>query len=332
MDERTQRCRRHGARGPGGRTRVLGHPRVRRGQLPGAGGRRGPRPRPGSGGVPRARRRDRAESAVGCAHQPPAPRPLHRPHPARATTCAGRSSSRRAGCACSPRAVSTHASTACTTAGVRGGRVRPRGPRGRADRASGRSSSARCACVTPARAVPGGWRSRRGGPGLIYSGDASDPDELARAAATRRPRCSAEATFGVGPVPAGMNHLDGPMVGALAARAGAGRVVVTHVRMGCDLDATVAAVRAGFRRAGGHGTAGRPVPGRPIDPGRLRRDPGGASAVHRPGRPARSPPGGGPRPGPALSSGATTSRVRPSRGPTTWPRPSGSAGPSCARR
>ena len=84
-----------------------------------------------------------------------------------------------------------------------------------------------------------------GGPGVMYSGDASDPDELAL---LLRPGdlLLSEATFGGGPVPAGMNHLDGPMVGALAARGGAGRVVVTHVRMGCDPDATVAAVRAGY--------------------------------------------------------------------------------------
>lgn len=83
------------------------------------------------------------------------------------------------------------------------------------------------------------------GPGLVYSGDASDPDELA---ALMRPGDTllAEATFGVGPVPPGMNHLDGPMVGDLAARTRAGAVVVTHVRMGCDLDATLAAVRARY--------------------------------------------------------------------------------------
>lgn len=92
------------------------------------------------------------------------------------------------------------------------------------------------------------WRVARGGsdaPGLVYSGDASDPDELAL---LLRPGDTllSEATFGPGPVAPGMNHLDGPMVGALAARTGAGAVVVTHVRMGKDLDATVASVRAAY--------------------------------------------------------------------------------------
>ena len=41
-------------------------------------------------------------------------------------------------------------------------------------------------------------------------------------------------------------HLDGPAVGALAARTGAGRVLLTHLQMGFDADATVAAVRAAF--------------------------------------------------------------------------------------
>jgi ribonuclease BN (tRNA processing enzyme) len=84
-----------------------------------------------------------------------------------------------------------------------------------------------------------------GGPGVVYSGDASDPDELVPLIEPGD-LLLAEATFGVGPVPPGMPHLDGPMVGDLAARTGAGSVVVTHIRMGCDLQATTAAVRARF--------------------------------------------------------------------------------------
>jgi len=88
-------------------------------------------------------------------------------------------------------------------------------------------------------ALPGG------GPAVTYSGDAADPDELAR---LLRPGdlLLSEATFGVGPVPPGMNHLDGPMVGALATHGRAGQLVITHVRMGCDLDATVAAARTAY--------------------------------------------------------------------------------------
>lgn len=84
-----------------------------------------------------------------------------------------------------------------------------------------------------------------GGPGIVYTGDAADPDELAPLIVPGD-LLLAEATFGVGPVPPGMPHLDGPMVGDLAARTGAGSVVVTHIRMGCDLQATTDAVRARF--------------------------------------------------------------------------------------
>jgi ribonuclease BN (tRNA processing enzyme) len=84
-----------------------------------------------------------------------------------------------------------------------------------------------------------------GGPGIVYTGDAADPDELAPLLVPGDVLL-AEATFGVGPVPPGMPHLDGPMVGALAARTGAGGVVVTHIRMGCDLQATIDSVRARF--------------------------------------------------------------------------------------
>ena len=84
-----------------------------------------------------------------------------------------------------------------------------------------------------------------GGPGIVYTGDAADPEELAPLIVPGDVLL-AEATFGVGPVPPGMAHLDGPMVGDLAARAGAGCVVVTHIRMGCDLQATTDAVRARF--------------------------------------------------------------------------------------
>jgi ribonuclease BN (tRNA processing enzyme) len=86
------------------------------------------------------------------------------------------------------------------------------------------------------------------GPGVVYSGDCGD-------AAGLRPLVRAgdvllcEATLGPGPVPSGMQHLDGPTVGALAADAGPGHVVVTHVRLGCDLDATLASVRARYSGA-----------------------------------------------------------------------------------
>ena len=52
-----------------------------------------------------------------------------------------------------------------------------------------------------------------------------------------------EVSFGPGPVIEGAQHLDGPAVGALAARVGAGRVLLTHLQMGYDRQATIESVR-----------------------------------------------------------------------------------------
>ncbi|HSO28595.1 MAG TPA: MBL fold metallo-hydrolase [Candidatus Sulfomarinibacteraceae bacterium] len=85
----------------------------------------------------------------------------------------------------------------------------------------------------------------RGRPGLVYSGDlgvAGDLRVLVRPGDT----LLVEVSFGAGPVPAGALHLDGPAVGALAAESGAGRVLLTHLLMGHDPDATVASVRARY--------------------------------------------------------------------------------------
>ena len=46
--------------------------------------------------------------------------------------------------------------------------------------------------------------------------------------------------------PPGAKHLDGPTVGDLATRIGAGRVLLTHLQMGYDRDATVESVRRRF--------------------------------------------------------------------------------------
>lgn len=83
------------------------------------------------------------------------------------------------------------------------------------------------------------------GPGLVYSGDcgrASDLEALLRPGDT----LLSEVSFGPGPVPSGASHLDGPAVGALAARTAAGRVLLTHLQMGFDEVATIAAVRARY--------------------------------------------------------------------------------------
>lgn len=83
------------------------------------------------------------------------------------------------------------------------------------------------------------------GPGLVYSGDcgrAEDLDALIRAGDT----LLSEVSFGPGPVPPGAEHLDGPAVGALARRTGAGRVLLTHLQMGYEEAATLETVRAAF--------------------------------------------------------------------------------------
>ncbi len=84
-----------------------------------------------------------------------------------------------------------------------------------------------------------------GGPGLVYSGDcgrATDLEPLIRPGDT----LLSEVSFGTGPVPVRGLHLDASDVAAIASRAGVGRVLLTHLQMGHDRAAAVAAVRAGF--------------------------------------------------------------------------------------
>ncbi len=81
--------------------------------------------------------------------------------------------------------------------------------------------------------------------GLVYSGDcgrAEDLDVLARPGDT----LLCEVSFGPGPIVSGAEHLDGPAVGDLATRVRAGRVLLTHLQMGFDRDATIDSVRARF--------------------------------------------------------------------------------------
>lgn len=83
------------------------------------------------------------------------------------------------------------------------------------------------------------------GPGLVYSGDCGRAHDIAPLV---RPGDTllAEVSFGPGPVPRGVLHLDGPAVGRLAVATGAGRVLLTHLQMGFDPDATLASVRNQF--------------------------------------------------------------------------------------
>jgi ribonuclease BN (tRNA processing enzyme) len=83
------------------------------------------------------------------------------------------------------------------------------------------------------------------GPGLVYSGDCGRADDLLP---LLRPGDAllSEVSFGPGPVPAGAIHLDGHMVGRVAREARASHVLLTHLQMGFDPDATIAAVREEF--------------------------------------------------------------------------------------
>lgn len=83
------------------------------------------------------------------------------------------------------------------------------------------------------------------GTGLVYSGDcgrAADLEPLLRPGDA----LLCEVSFGPGPVPDDAPHLDGPAVGALAARTGVGHVLLTHLQMGYDPVATMAAVGARY--------------------------------------------------------------------------------------
>ena len=82
-------------------------------------------------------------------------------------------------------------------------------------------------------------------PGLVYSGDCGRADDLDAPRAAGDTLLT-EVSFGPGPVAPGAEHLDGPAVGALAARTRVGRVLLTHLQMGFDPDATIASVRARY--------------------------------------------------------------------------------------
>jgi ribonuclease BN (tRNA processing enzyme) len=93
------------------------------------------------------------------------------------------------------------------------------------------------------RVAPAG--SATDAPGLVYSGDcgrAEDLDALARPGDT----LLCEVSFGPGPIIAGPEHLDGPAVGELARRVKAAGVLLTHILMGFDREATIESVRARF--------------------------------------------------------------------------------------
>ena len=90
-----------------------------------------------------------------------------------------------------------------------------------------------------------GFRVSVGGPGLVYSGDCGrweDLVPLVRDGDT----LLVEASFGLGPVAPGAFHLDASAIVELARATSPGRVLLTHIQMGFDRDATLHGVKSGF--------------------------------------------------------------------------------------
>ena len=83
------------------------------------------------------------------------------------------------------------------------------------------------------------------GPALVYTGDCGRASDLLPLIEPGDWLLS-EVSFGPGPVTADALHLDGPAVGELAAGSGVGRVLLTHLQMGFDAEATVASVRSRY--------------------------------------------------------------------------------------
>jgi ribonuclease BN (tRNA processing enzyme) len=81
--------------------------------------------------------------------------------------------------------------------------------------------------------------------GLVYSGDCGRADDLVPLI-HEGDALLTEVSFGPEPVAPGAQHLNGPLVGELATRTGTGRVLLTHLQMGFDRDATVAATAERF--------------------------------------------------------------------------------------
>ena len=94
------------------------------------------------------------------------------------------------------------------------------------------------------------------GPGLVYSGDCGRADELIPLIRPGDALLS-EVSFGLGPVPPGVHHLDAAAVGRVARAGGASRILLTHLLSGFDRAATAAAVE--------QASAG--IPAQLVDPG-----------------------------------------------------------------
>ena len=93
------------------------------------------------------------------------------------------------------------------------------------------------------------------GPGLVYSGDCARADDLLPLVRSGDVLLT-EVSFGPGPAVPGAGHLDGPAVRGLAVAARPSRVLLTHLQMGFDPEATIASVVEGF-----HGPVTMVTPG-----------------------------------------------------------------------
>jgi ribonuclease BN (tRNA processing enzyme) len=84
-----------------------------------------------------------------------------------------------------------------------------------------------------------------GARGVVYTGDIgviADAEPLVHPGDA----ILSEATYGPGPVPDGMPHIDARAAAEMATRTDASQLVLTHVRMGIDLKATMSAAAIFF--------------------------------------------------------------------------------------
>ena len=88
-------------------------------------------------------------------------------------------------------------------------------------------------------------RVEAGGGAVCFGADCADNDALP-ALAGGADLLLCECSFGADEVPEGVPHLNGRQAGGIAARAGAGRLLLTHCFPEHDRDAALAAARAEF--------------------------------------------------------------------------------------
>ena len=104
--------------------------------------------------------------------------------------------------------------------------------------------------VGPVAHIAGSFGFRVAGsperPGLVYSGDCGDPADVA-ALVRAGDTVICEASFGVGPVPTGVPHLDAAGAAAAARAGAAARLVLTHLQAGTVPEAALDAARTIFR-------------------------------------------------------------------------------------